>query len=194
MEEQTLGWAELECALAYNEFSAKNLDKMVQIFINHGFKFYEKLKFSASTMEYDDLELPNNATYEDFIQKLTHVKYNTAVINLYGMLYDLQAKVSLCFFSPDKVVTISSRENFIWGHGNNLKLSDINRVKAFFALCKEICKLLPPRYACISSEEAHPDTINVESAEENGFTPYDEKMFSDESAQEMLDWYLKTYV
>jgi len=53
--------------------------------------------------------------------------------------------------------------------------------------------LLPPKYAFISSEEAHPDEINVENAEENGFAPYDEKMFSDESAWKMLNWYLKTY-
>lgn len=193
IEKQTLGWAELECALAYNECSALDLNRMVQIFMSHGFQFYEKRKFGGFTLEGEGLNLSEDASYEDFIEEITKTKCNVAAVNLYGTLYDLRIKIGLCIFPMDNVIIISTRENFIWGHGDNLKLSNINRLIAFYALCKEVCTLLPPKYAFISSEEAHPDEINVDNAEENGFTPYDEKMFSDENARELLDWYLKTF-
>jgi len=131
-EEQALGWAELECALAYKKCSPENLNQMIQIFFSHGFKVHEKYKFGAFTLEGDDLILAEDASYNDFIQEITNVKCNVAVVNLWGSLHDLQAKISLCFFPKYRVITISSRENFIWGHGNNLKLSNINRVIAFF--------------------------------------------------------------
>lgn len=191
-KEANVGWGELECLLSYEHLSVKDFEHIVNIVISQGFVLYEE-PFGGFTDSGDDITPPSGSTLSDFMKIISVKSCNVAAVNLIGIFFDIKAKLSICIYPHEKVVTISSRENFIWNHGNNLELSDINRLKKFLEICKLICDDLKPQFAFVGSEEVHPDEISTINAERNGFTLYNEEIFSDKNAKYLFERYLATY-
>lgn len=198
--ESDLGWADIECLLSYENFTLNDLENVVNYALTIGLNLEEgiqsptpdKSSFSAFSISdpNQSIQPPAGMSLSKFIESISTIRCNVINVNMKSILHDVETEIVFSFFMQRKVIVIYCIENFLWGYGDNVKLSDVRRLQAFYKICKSICDLLPPIYAYVGPEEIHAMDIQVENAEKNHFTPYDPEIFSDKNAQDLVNWYL----
>lgn len=178
--------ANLECFLIYRN-SVLNSISLVKEFL---IRVIHSHKIEMSVVEDEKYFMPK------VIESIDEINLNnTTNITLTGSFnfYDTLEKCTVCFYVKVNTIKISISEKVIWG--NNIKSKPkIERLEAYFDICKEITRIQKPEYMVIGTESHYPENMTyskvVKSRDFKKFKPSD---FDKENLVNLFKWYTTNY-
>lgn len=191
-----IGGADLECTLAYDDFEVVYLEKMAAIILAKGFELRRDLPpfFAYGKGLFEHLLKPETKTTDEFFTQLKNLKCRTTLINFQGRLFDIDVYLSISYDLAERVVQITTIEDFIWEFRQDTSKANFNRLKAYGQICQAVCSVRPPLYARMATEATYADEFTVEKLrEENSDETFNDTFFSETRLRELYDWYINTY-
>lgn len=170
---------ELMFAQCWKLFSEKSL-------IVYGENFFDPIKIYSSNQIIDLNKI-----------LLSHQNESKRLLfNLEGQIYDVCSNASLHFDFTNNIITLSVSEAFIWSYNTDVNEPKIERLLAYYKLCRSITQVYLPKYILIGNSETTPSEIRSLILSED----YDlehlkiAKTLSFESANNLYEWYTTKYI
>jgi hypothetical protein len=150
--------------------------------------------FAAADSSYSFVGVPPLTSFRDFLTWARTTNCAHLFLKFSAQLFDVGVRLSVAVHLDLGVLSISTAENMLWNFSENREDARKERLDAFFALCEQVCDVLPPKNAAIGSEPCHADEISVNcsnSERKHDFVRDD--FFSENHRRELYAWYVNVY-
>ena len=188
------GGADLECLLSCRGFSASSVRRSVEACQRNGFNLIEGdaiLLYEEDPVE--PVRVANRDQLPELLATLRPEDLSASLIKLHGRLAQCLTPLSLVFRFRDGVLVMSIPEDALWEPDLPPEAADLQRLRRFGAICRDVAEQVGALLAVIGTEAIHPEEMRLDVAKASGALPPAEAL-SEESLRALREWYTRVYV
>jgi hypothetical protein len=176
-----IGGATLECLLGYRALGEADLADVVAV-ISASWRTVHVRGYFAADNSGEFFDLPD-------AKSATPAKFKFVGAELEGPLNDLVVRINVIVDPAKKVVSIGTREDFLW---EGREVPQISRLLAFLSICRCVTSWRAPTTMVVGSEPASASELSVSDSSLERYR-YTDSVWSRAAAEDLLHWYSEIY-